>query len=1063
MKVLFYSCILLLFASLLILVTSVKLKDGEYDCSLDLFTKLHMMGNVATVGDYYDFCNSGRLTCSNDTATYLNLNSNFTSIVYDDISCYTGLSNLDFTNVILTPNIIGTPPQVGVTSFKINFYSCYDLGFYDVISLPTKEVHILNLIEPLKTNITLSSLSLISNIEMYEYYSPLKSFLFPYIINDLKQYIPLNVMFLYVSNVPNFTYINPSNIQITLGHGFDRESLLNFEDLTHINRSFSLMFKVLDGSIPFPFKKAKNCLSMSITTYFDTPSDYIDMSNIETQLIQFSNVSSSFSVNGNLPFKNFNIKTNSFKFYNGKLNSIPFFQYLTILDLSGNQINSALGKMGDYGSFSQLLLSKNNLTGTIDQSYCSLSTFDFSNNSLSGPIPLCFACFLPYSELASSKLKTKFIGNNFDSYTPPSSCNIIPNLKSNGNNQYILYGDYVGTSLTTITSTSMFWTFRNYTYFTGSLSGTAPLVFNITYSEIGKSFFLFTTPTPPNVTYVEYTNDSPNHFQFIGTYFNYNISTIEIKIGDRNCNVQSSTFYQINCYVDNTFASNEKDLITRIKVGEQNSQITITPYQNNTIIPCESDCSNGICYTNNGTCIGCPSNCNNGKCNPSLGKCICNSDYMGSDCSIPLQYLTSIVPIISNSEGTVQLFGLFGNVNDGISVEIGGRNCNITFINSQTINCTLNGGSGLVSVNVTQNGYTWFKKNYFNYIIPIQNCPNNCNSGKTSVAGGTCDTNIGQCICNNGFVGIDCSPQTQETVIPISNSSVNLTTGVSKITNEQTNYEIKVIALLEIDFNGNTVLNHPLVNNWNIDENESTKQGQYAFSQLLDTNKNCKVVTIIEEVSKDTQYSFAGVNFLVFANSLKLTISINNYTYISSLNSLQLQIESLVSILPTTTTNKENNCKNDESSSLNTTSIDTSGISTDTILNYITIEKNNKIFTGRFINKLLSDGRPTFFSSQVVNRNNESLIVGLNIPHCSFCVVDPDFSVLVSSSFKTTTTTTTTTDCETNNKNNWKIPVAVVISVVGFSMIVLISMIIFKKHRTLIKVKVLTAIKLRKK
>lgn len=288
---------------------------------------------------------------------------------------------------------------------------------------------------------------------------------------------------------------------------------------------------------------------------------------------------------------------------------------------------------------------------------------------------------------------------------------------------------------------------------------------------------------------------------------------------------------------------------------------------------------------------------------------------------------------------------------------------------------------------------------------------------------------------------------------------MNLTTGVSKITNEQTNFEIKVIALLEIDLNGNTVLNHPLVNNWNIDENESTKQGQYAFSQLLDTNKNCKVVTIIEEVSKDTQYSFAGVNFLVFANSLKLTISINNYTFISSLNSLQLQIESLVSILPTTTTtNKENSCKNDESSS-NTTSIDTSGITTDTILNYITIEKNNKIFTGRFINKLLSDGRPTFFSSQVVNRNNESLIIGLDLSHCSNCVIDPDFSVLVSSSFKTTTTT----DCEINNKNNWKIPVAVVISVVGFSMIVLISMIIFKKHRTLIKVKVLTAIKLTKR
>ncbi|KAN0025502.1 hypothetical protein ACTFIU_001779 [Dictyostelium citrinum] len=1048
MKRLFYYYI---FIHLLILVTtSAKLKDDEYQCSIALFTKLNMIGSVNSSNGYYDFCNSGRLSCNNDTASYLSLITNYAPIYYDDISCYKSLSNLDFLGVVLTPNIIGTPPQPGVTSFKINFYSCYDLGFYDVISLPTREVHILNLIEPLKTNITLSSLSLINNIEMYEYGSPLKSFLFPYIINDLTQYIPLNVMLLYVSNVPNFTYINPSNIQITLGHGFDKTSLLNFEDLTNINRTFYLVFKVLDGSIPFPFKKAKNCQTMAITTYFDTPNDYIDMNNIEAQIIQFLNVSSSFSVSGNLPFKNFNIKTKSFKFNNGKLNSIPFFQNITILDLSENQINSTLGKMSDYGSFNTLYLSKNNLTGTLDQSYCSLTAFDFSYNLLSGPIPLCFACFLPYSVSTTSNLKNKLIGNNFESYTPPTSCNIIPNLKLIGSNQFILYGDYVGTSLTTITSTSIRWTFKNYTYFTGTLIGTAPLVYNITYDEIGTSFILFTTPTPPNVTYVEQQINDRNCFQFSGTYFNYNISSTEIKIGDKSCNVQSSTFYQINCCVDSAFDSNEKDLITKIKVGEQNSQITITPYQNNTVIPCESGCQ-GVCYTNNGTCIGCPPNCNNGKCDATLFQCVCDSNYIGSDCSIPLQYVTSIVPIISNSEGTVQLFGLFGTVNDGISVKIGGNNCNITFINSETINCTLKGGSGLVSVNVTQNGYTWFKKNYFNYIIPVQNCPNNCNGDKS----GTCDTNIGQCICKSGYGGIDCTPLIQETIIPISNSSIDLETGVSKISNEQTNYEIKVIALLELDLDGNTVLKHPLVNSWSIDENESTKPGQYAFSQLLDSNKNCKLVTTIEEVTKDTQYSFAGVNFLVVANSLKLTVSINNYTFISSLNSLQLQIESLVSILPPTK-NEDNNCNDKSQSTI--TSIDTSGITTDSILNYITIEKNNKIFTGRFINKLLSDGRSTFFSSEVVSRNNESLVIGLNLPHCSNCVVDPDFSVLVSSSFKTSNCD----DTNSNNKNNWKIPVAVVVSVVGFSLIVVISLIIIKRHRTFIKVK-LSTIKLIKK
>ncbi|KAK5584029.1 hypothetical protein RB653_005636 [Dictyostelium firmibasis] len=1035
----------ILFHFLLVSISyAIKLNDKEYNCSVNLFTKLNLIGNVQQIGGYYDFCNTGRVSCNNDTAYYLNFGTNYAPISYSDISCYPNLNNLDFTGVILTPNIIGTPPQIGVTSFKINFYSCYDLGFYDVISLPTQQVHILNLIEPLKTNITLSSLSLIQNIEMYEYSNPYKTFLFPFIINDLKEYIPLNTMLLYVSNVPNFTFTNPSNIEITLGHGFDRSSLSNFDGLANLNRSYSITFKVLDGSIPFPFKKIKNCQSLTTTTYYDTPNDYIDISNIDSPSIRLSNVSSSFSVNGNFPLINFNSKTKQFKFSDGYLKSIPIIQNLNSLDLSGNKINLTLGKLSDYGSLTTFLLSKNNLTGTLDKSYCSLNSFDFSSNSLSGPIPLCFACFLPPSNLTSI-LKTKLIDNNFDSFFPPTSCNIVPNLKLS-NNQYILYGDYVGTSYTTINSPGIAWTWRNYTYLTGILTTTtAPPFFDITYGGIGKSFILFASSIPPNVTSVQ--KQTSNCFQFIGSYFNYNISSTEIKIGDKVCNVQSTTFYEINCCIDYTFGSNETDLITTIKVGEQNSQITITPSQNNTVIPCKTVCD-GICYTNNGTCIGCPSNCNNGQCDRSTFKCVCNANYIGSDCSIPLQYVTSIVPIVSNTEGIVQLFGLFGNVHDGLSVQIGGVNCNVSYIDNQTINCTLKGGSGLVSVNVTQNDIIWFKKNFFNYIVPIQNCPNNCNGDKS----GTCDTTIGQCICNVGFVGINCSPIAQETVIPVSNSSVDLTTGFSYISNEQTNYEIKVIALLEVDINGNTIFTHPLVNSWSIDENESTKQGQYTFSQYLGNgdDKHCKLVTMIEEVSKDTQYSFANVNFLVTANSLKLTISINNYTYSSSLNSLQLQIESLVSILPSSTNNDKCN-NNDESD----TSIDTSGISTDSVMNYITIEKNNKIFTGRFINKLLSDGRSTFFSSEVVSRNNESLIMGLNLPHCTNCVIDPDFSVLVSSSFKTTS-------CNSSETNNWKIPVAVVVSVVGFSIIVVISIIIIKRNRTFIKIK-LTSIKLTKK
>ncbi|EGC33916.1 hypothetical protein DICPUDRAFT_35951 [Dictyostelium purpureum] len=424
------------------------------------------------------------------------------------------------------------------------------------------------------------------------------------------------------------------------------------------------------------------------------------------------------------------------------------------------------------------------------------------------------------------------------------------------------------------------------------------------------------------------------------------------------------------------------------------------------VLYCQSNCSkNGFCVTNNATCS-------------------CFSKWTGSECSLPIQSISSIDPCTS-SGGQVIIHGWFGDVHEDPSITIGNLPCSSPQFTSDTIVCQLGGGDGTKDVVITQNGVQVVFKNRFQYLNYNYPCLNDC----TSPLHGTCNTTIGSCICKDSWTGFDCSLKSSNDTngnnIPGSNSTVDTDTGETSISNENTNYLVGLIELVEIDVNGNEAKRTDLQSNWNA----TVKNSIYKFSKSYENLFN--IVYTVEQIKEQLkEYTYAGIKLSIPKGGIKISVNITNYQYQSSLNTLQLRF------LSTVKESDLNDCNNEESKS-------TTNIDPNLTLNYISIKKNKRIFSGRFINRIESDGRATFMSSEIVSSNSTSVIVGLNLPFCKTCYIDPDFSVLVSPDFKA---------CN-KSREKWIIPVAVVVPCVGVALIIIIIVLLYKNYKYSIKEK----------
>ncbi|KAK5574873.1 hypothetical protein RB653_010127 [Dictyostelium firmibasis] len=406
-------------------------------------------------------------------------------------------------------------------------------------------------------------------------------------------------------------------------------------------------------------------------------------------------------------------------------------------------------------------------------------------------------------------------------------------------------------------------------------------------------------------------------------------------------------------------------------------------------------------------CSGGSSHCNN-----QTGACTCDFKYTTNDCSKPNQYISSVLP--SNTTGGEASFnGWFGDIHSNLYLLIGNKQCSpITFNSSNEIKCIAPPGKGVYNIFINQNEIEYQLKDGYSYIELIGTCPNNCTNSNQ----GVCNTSNSQCSCINDYYSFDCSLKKNNNGggggNTGNNSTVDPSTGVTNITDSQVNFQIYFKNLFEIDFNGNIINKYSLKSNWTFNKTKDNQTNNiYKLEQTI--QQSCQIISTIEEVSTSKEFSFAGSTFTLDAGSIKLTISISNYTYKSNLNTLQLQLISSVD-----DQNEESNCNTKESS---TNEISSSSFK------YIKISKDNRVLQGRFINKVLSDGRSTYLSTDIKSDGN-TVIATLNLPHfVNQSIIDPDFSVLLDTDFKS--------ECNSENNRKWLIPVAVIVPVVGVSCI----------------------------
>ncbi|EGC33326.1 hypothetical protein DICPUDRAFT_36890 [Dictyostelium purpureum] len=641
------------------------------------------------------------------------------------------------------------------------------------------------------------------------------------------------------------------------------------------------------------------------------------------------------------------------------------------------------------------------------------------------------------------------------------------------------------------------------------LNSTSIILYNMG-NNLHYTFSLVSNP--PTFTSIITTE---NKVYAIGTFFSSYLGQSEqtIKIAGTNCQVTNTGFTNFTCITSVTLSS-EKQLVV-IKNDNQTKKVFAVFENNRlNNKQCPNDCVGSqfgdICDLSTGTCVGCPNDCSghgtcnelegkcecnpnyinfdcselyivcpndcssHGNCDTNTGKCSCNTNYTQDDCSelyieckdptcssqghcdtsngicdcnngfggdkceFSQHYITSVNPSNENG-GETSFYGSFGEQHNQLSVIIGSKTCPVTHSSNELINCTAPPGKGIHSVNITQNNIVYIGKDIYIYSKVPQNifeCPKNCSSH------GKCNTSNGKCECYLGYTSFDCGSMlgggnkdnsTTTTEPPTSN--VDNSTGIVDFQNERINFKIFLKSLNEIDINNNIVKSYPLVSDWTVIK---TQSNIYTFEQSPNQDE-FKVISTIEQIENDKSVSFAGIDFLLTNNSIKFTVLIKNYKYQSFLNTLQLEMES------NTTELTNDDCNSKE------TQLDTENLKNQYDLSYIKLSKNNIDFVGRFINKVVSDSKPTFLTTSYT-KLNDSVTITLHLPHCvNECLIDPDFSALLSSNFS---------ECKSPKQNiKWKIVVGVVVGVVG---VACICAFLYRKHLFRLKIKATKEIVMKK-
>ncbi|EGG23038.1 hypothetical protein DFA_05168 [Cavenderia fasciculata] len=449
---------------------------------------------------------------------------------------------------------------------------------------------------------------------------------------------------------------------------------------------------------------------------------------------------------------------------------------------------------------------------------------------------------------------------------------------------------------------------------------------------------------------------------------------------------------------------------------------------------------------------------NNGVCTPD-GVCVCNINQGAyyNNCSKPYPFATSgQVNDQNTTQRLISLFGDFGpNALTNSSVRINNTmNCIIDQLESTqfTIQCQLESSPtiyGPASVQLNVDGYLFDSKTYLIRFIKPSTGGSTTTSTATSggvtpktpkeicsettqycFGHGTCDDN-GICQCQSGFNPVDnCLTK----FVDHTTFTSNATAPSTSIQVDGAEFGFDIVAIQEIGLD-NEIVKELLTNSWisNITINNTFTDAVYQLvisntSILADT----QVTVNITFSTQSRSITFGNQQLLINPNSIKLAVSINGWEYSSNVATLRV-------VLKTTTNNQQSieyDCKETDISSF---SYDDYGT-----LQYLRVLKDNVQFNGRFIDFALVDGRTTYSQTLLINQtsissNQSTAMIGITLPQCQSCVLDPDFTPLLVVNDKDS-------DCSSKSEDQkWKIIVGCVVGGIGFVAIAVGSTIYYRK------------------
>eukprot|EP01133_Synstelium_polycarpum_P014970 gene14970-17700_t len=200
----------------------------------------------------------------------------------------------------------------------------------------------------------------------------------------------------------------------------------------------------------------------------------------------------------------------------------------------------------------------------------------------------------------------------------------------------------------------------------------------------------------------------------------------------------------------------------------------------------------------------------------------------------------------------------------------------------------------------------------------------------------------------------------------------------------------------------------------------------YTFNNTADPYAPETVTSSIQYSTSARTLDFAGITMHLSPNTLKVSVSVVNWQYSSSLNTLQVVFTTKLGDYPT-------DCNGNEIVPIQSNELDDS-------IEYLKVIRNGLAFYGKFLDRSLSDGRPTYTRNRLLNITQDKMaFIGISMPQCKSCLLDPNFNVLIDNG-------DSKDKCSKLKLSTWKI---IVIAVGGFVALVavIVGLVLWKKNR----------------